>query len=86
MYHKFYGFSESPFNLTPNSKYFFESAKHKEALSTLLYAINERKGFCVVTGNIGSGKTTVCRRLINELDSKTQIALVTNSQLYMNAA
>lgn len=81
MYHKFYGFKESPFNLTPNSKYFFESAKHTEALSTLLYAINERKGFCVVTGNIGSGKTTVCRRLINELDAKTQVALVTNSQL-----
>lgn len=81
MYHKFYGFNEPPFNLTPNSKYFFESAKHTEALSTLLYAINERKGFCVVTGNIGSGKTTVCRRLINELDAKTQVALITNSHL-----
>jgi general secretion pathway protein A len=81
MYHQFFGFKEPPFNLTPNSKYFFDSAKHTEALSTLLYAINERKGFCVVTGNIGSGKTTVCRKLINQLDANTQVALITNTHL-----
>jgi len=81
MYHQFFGFKEPPFNLTPNSKYFFDSAKHTEALSTLLYAINERKGFCVVTGNIGSGKTTVCRKLINQLDANTQTALITNTHL-----
>ena len=81
MYHKFYGFSEPPFNLTPNSKYFFSSAKHTEALSTLLYAVNERKGFVVLTGEIGSGKTTICRALLNQLDNKTQTALITHTHM-----
>ncbi|MCA9400798.1 MAG: AAA family ATPase [Candidatus Omnitrophica bacterium] len=81
MYHTFYGFKEVPFNLTPNSKFFFDSDKHSEALSTLQYAIQERKGFVVITGDIGSGKTTVCRALINGLDNNTQTALVTNTHL-----
>lgn len=81
MYYDFYGFTEAPFNLTPNSKFFFQSAKHTEALSTLLYAINERKGFVVVSGNVGSGKTTVCRTLLNQLDASTQTALITNSHI-----
>ncbi|MFT5387675.1 MAG: general secretion pathway protein A [Lysobacterales bacterium] len=81
MYHQFYGFSEPPFNLTPNSRYFFESTKHTEALSTLQYAIEQRKGFVVITGDIGSGKTTVCRTLINKLDASTQVALITNTHL-----
>ncbi|MBP9853815.1 MAG: AAA family ATPase [Candidatus Omnitrophica bacterium] len=81
MYYKHYGFKEPPFNLTPNSKFFFESDKHAEALSTLLYAINERKGFVVVSGHIGSGKTTVCRTLLNQLNSTTQTALITNTHL-----
>ena len=81
MYHKFYGFTESPFNMTPNSRFFYESAKHTEALSTLVYAIQERKGFVVITGEIGSGKTTVCRALLNQLDAKTQSALITNTYI-----
>lgn len=81
MYFDFYDFKEAPFNLTPSSKYFFSSSKHVEALSTLIYAINERKGFVVITGDIGSGKTTVCRALINQLDAKTQSALITNTRM-----
>jgi general secretion pathway protein A len=82
MYNDFFGFSEPPFNLTPNSKYFFQSAKHLEALSTLQYAIEHKKGFVVVTGDIGSGKTTVCRTLMNNLDqSRTKTALVTNTRI-----
>jgi len=81
MYHKYYGFKEPPFSLTPNSRFFFPSAKHTEALSTLVYAIEERKGFVVITGEIGSGKTTVCRALINKLDSRTQTALITNTYI-----
>jgi len=81
MYHKFYGFNEPPFNLTPNSRFFFSSTKHTEALSSLLYAINERKGFVVITGDIGSGKTTICRALINQLDANTHTALITNTRL-----
>ncbi|MDP2654662.1 MAG: AAA family ATPase [Candidatus Omnitrophota bacterium] len=81
MYNKFYGFNESPFNMTPNSRYFFESAKHTEALSTLVYAIEQRKGFVVITGDIGSGKTTVCRALLNRLNAFTQTALITNTHI-----
>ena len=81
MYNHFYGFSESPFNMTPNPRFFFSSIKHTEALDSLVYAISERKGFVVITGEIGSGKTTVCRALLNRLDSKTETALVTNTHI-----
>ena len=81
MYNAYYKFKESPFNLTPNSRFFYESERHTEALSTLYYAIEQRKGFVVITGDIGSGKTTVCRALINKLSANTQVALVTNTHL-----
>ncbi len=81
MYDKFYNFKEVPFNLTPNSRFFFASDKHTTALDSLIYAINQRKGFVVITGEIGSGKTTVCRTLLNRLDKHTQVALVTNTNL-----
>jgi len=81
MYLKYYSFNEEPFNMTPNSRYFFESGKHMEALSTLIYAIESRKGFVVITGEIGSGKTTVCRTLLNKLDPSTQTALITNTHI-----
>lgn len=81
MYEKFYGFTDKPFNLTPDSKFFYASAKHEEALSCLLLAISERNGFVVITGEIGSGKTTVCRTLLNRLDPTTKVALVLNTHL-----
>jgi general secretion pathway protein A len=81
MYNDFYGFNEAPFNMTPNSRFFFNSAKHIEALSTILYAIRERKGFVVITGEIGSGKTTVCRTVLNQLGPDTVFALITNTHL-----
>ena len=81
MYYSYYGFKEPPFNLTPNSKFFFSSTKHNEALSTLVYAIKERKGFVVITGDIGSGKTTVCRTLLNQLDPQTKTALIMHTNM-----
>ncbi|MFA6320550.1 MAG: AAA family ATPase [Candidatus Omnitrophota bacterium] len=81
MYEKYYGFNDKPFNLTPDSKFFFASAKHEEALNCLLLAISERNGFVVITGEIGSGKTTVCRTLLNKLDPTTKVALVLNTHL-----
>lgn len=81
MYEKFYEFSEKPFNMTPDSRFFFPSAKHQEALNSLIYAINERKGFVVITGEIGAGKTTVCRTLLNKLDINTRAATITNTHL-----
>lgn len=81
MYEKHYDFTEKPFNMTPDSKFFFASAKHEEALNCLLLAISERNGFVVITGEIGSGKTTVCRTLLNKLDQSTKVALVLNTHL-----
>ncbi len=81
MYNSFYGFKEAPFNMTPNPRFFFSSAKHAEALSSLLYTVRERKGFVVITGDIGSGKTTICRTLLSQLGPDTQFALITNTHL-----
>ena len=81
MYEKYYGFTDRPFNLTPDSKFFYASSKHEEALNCLLLAISERNGFVVITGEIGSGKTTVCRTLINRLDQATKVALILNTHL-----
>ncbi len=81
MYNEFYGLKEMPFSMTPNPQFFFESAKHVEALNTLKYVIEQRKGFVVITGDIGSGKTTVCRTLLNQLDAKVITALITNTHI-----
>lgn len=81
MYESFYGFGEKPFNVTPDSRFFFPSEKHEEALNSLFYAIQERIGFAVITGEIGSGKTTVWHKLVGKLDPGTKIALITNSNL-----
>jgi len=81
MYEKFYGFSGKPFNMTPDSEFFFASPKHEEALNRLLLAISERNGFAVITGEIGAGKTTICRTLLSRLDPTTKVALVLNTHL-----
>jgi len=81
MYSEFYGFSEKPFNTTPDTKFFFPSSKHTEALNSLIYAINERRGFVVITGEIGAGKTTVCRAMLNRLGINTKVATITNTHL-----
>lgn len=79
MYNAYYGFRENPFNLTPDSSFFFPSEKHKSALDALVYAIRERKGFVVVTGEVGSGKTTVARTLLRNMSTDIQTAVITNT-------
>jgi len=81
MYEQFYGFNEKPFSVTPDTKYFFASEKHKEALDSLIYTVQERKGFAVITGEIGSGKTTVWHNLLHNIDGATKVALITNTHL-----
>ena len=81
MYNTFYGFKEPPFNPTPDNKFFFPSEKHEEALHSLMYTIKERKGFAVITGEIGAGKTTVWHALLNRLEPGTKLALITNTHL-----
>lgn len=81
MYEKFYGFRENPFTITPDSRFFFPSQKHTRALDGLIYTITQRRGFAVITGEIGSGKTTICRTLLNRLNSGTKTAMITNTYL-----
>jgi general secretion pathway protein A len=78
MYEDYYGFTEKPFSLTPDPKYLFKSASHANAFELLQYAIRRREGFVVVTGDIGTGKTTLCRALLEQIDRRTFSALVLN--------
>lgn len=81
MYLTFYGFSEAPFGPTPDPKFLFQSTRHREALAQLIYGVTERKGFLVLTGEIGTGKTTLLRTLLGRLDVETPVAYVHNSAL-----
>ncbi|MBI2203773.1 MAG: AAA family ATPase [Candidatus Rokubacteria bacterium] len=81
MYLKFYGLHEAPFGPTPDPKFLFQSARHREALAQLLYGVRERKGFIVLSGEIGTGKTTLLRTLLERLDGMTPVAYVHNSAL-----
>ena len=79
MYEQFYGLREKPFALTPNPRYVFYSHQYHEAAGQLIYGINNREGFMLVTGEPGTGKTTLCRDLIEKLDhDKCQSALIFN--------
>jgi general secretion pathway protein A len=78
MYEDYYGFTEKPFSLTPDPKYLYKSETHANAFDLLQYAIRRREGFVVITGDIGTGKTTLCRAILEQLDRKTFTALVLN--------
>jgi general secretion pathway protein A len=78
MHEEYYGFTEKPFSLTPDPKYLYKSETHANAFDLLQYAIRRREGFVVVTGDIGTGKTTLCRAILEQLDRKTFTALVLN--------
>ncbi|MCX5680197.1 MAG: XrtA-associated ATPase [Candidatus Omnitrophica bacterium] len=81
MYREFFGLKEKPFNVTSDPNFLFLSHIHKEALSHLLYGIKEKKGFLEITGEIGAGKTTLCRALLSRLDKNTKTAFIFNSNL-----
>ncbi|MCM8782299.1 MAG: XrtA-associated ATPase [Candidatus Omnitrophica bacterium] len=81
MYREFFGLKEKPFSVTSDPNFLFLSRVHKEAFSHLIYGIKERKGFLEITGEIGAGKTTLCRALLNQLDKHTKSAFVFNSTL-----
>jgi general secretion pathway protein A len=82
MYQSFYGLTEMPFNITPDPKFLYLSPTHQEALQHLKYGVQEKKGFIVLVGEVGCGKTTLCRRFLNELDpAKYDTALILNSRI-----
>lgn len=78
MYCQFYGLKERPFNVTSDPAFFFLSRQHKEALSHLLYGVSQRKGILVITGEIGTGKTTLCRFFLNQLPKNIKTAFILN--------
>jgi len=78
VYQEFYGLTDAPFDITPNPRFLFYSAKHREAFNHLLYGIRERKGFVQLTGEVGAGKTTLCRAALEQLDQHYTTALILN--------
>ncbi|HXV65235.1 MAG TPA: AAA family ATPase, partial [Vicinamibacteria bacterium] len=76
MYEAFYGFREKPFNLTPDPKFLYLSGKHHEAFAHLEFGLRQRGGFMVVTGEVGTGKTTLCRYFLDRLDQNTLSAFI----------
>ncbi len=81
MYEAYYGLTEKPFNLTPDPRFLYLSPKHKEAFAHLMYGIRNRSGFVMVSGEIGTGKTTICRSLLKQLDPNTEVAFIFNPYL-----
>lgn len=81
MYKKHFGFRERPFQLVPNPAYLFLSKSHEEALAHLNYATSQGDGFVEITGEVGTGKTTLCRAFIESLDSTTEVAYIFNPML-----
>jgi len=81
MYQEYYGLREKPFALTPDPQFLYLSEGHRTAIESLLYGIQEKEGFMVITGDIGTGKTTICRALLNKIDKNVKTAVIFNSFL-----
>jgi general secretion pathway protein A len=81
MYLQFYGLRETPFSPTPDPKFLFQSTRHREALAQLLYGVRERKGFIVLTGEIGTRQDDAATHTAGALDHDTHVAYIHNSAL-----
>src|SRR5689334_21941268 len=82
MYNSFFGFRENPFNLSPDPEFLYRSPQHEEALANLIYGVRSRKGFIVLTGEVGTGKTTLLECLRDFLDQQSiEFAFIFNSRI-----
>jgi general secretion pathway protein A len=81
MYTAFYGLDEKPFTLSPDPRYLFLSATHREVLGHLIYGIEQGEGFIAISGEVGTGKTTLCRTLLERLGNESEVAFLFNPQL-----
>jgi general secretion pathway protein A len=81
MYTQFFGLKEKPFEITTDPRFLYLSEGHKEALAHLVYAVQEKKGFAVITGEVGTGKTTLVQTLLSRMDGSTRTAFLFNPKL-----
>lgn len=81
MYKEYFGLKETPFSISPDPHYFYISEGHREALAHLMYGINSDGGFVLLTGEVGTGKTTVCRCLLQQMPENCEIAFILNPKL-----
>ncbi len=80
-YLDYFGFSEAPFSIAPNPDYLYMSDRHREALAHLLYGVNTDGGFVLISGEVGTGKTTLCRHLVGQLPERINVAFVLNPRV-----
>src|ERR1700719_624678 len=80
-YEGFFGLTETPFSLAPNPRFLFESASHAAALAQVAYALERREPLVVITGEIGTGKTLLCRTVLQRLERKTFLSVINDPQL-----
>lgn len=85
MYLSFYGLKEKPFNTTPDPKFLYLTPSHREALAQILYGVQESKGFIVLTGEVGTGKTTLLQTFLGRLNGDTEVAFIFNTKLPFDA-
>jgi len=84
MYNDFFGFTDKPFNVTPDPRFLYLSPSHQEALASMLYGIRERKGFVSIIGEVGTGKTTLLHALFNELEKEVKTISIFNTTINFN--
>ena len=75
MYQKYFGLRQAVFSITPDPHYLYLSKQHREALAHLLYGVREGGGFVLLTGEVGTGKTTICRAFLEQLPNQVDVAL-----------
>ena len=81
MYKEYFGLKESPFSISPDPQFLYMSARHREALAHLIYGMKSTSGFVLLTGEVGTGKTTVCRCLLGQIPDNSEIAFILNPKL-----
>ena len=81
MYNEFYNFRETPFQLVPNPRFLYRSSKHDMALTYLEYGLTHKVGFILLTGEVGSGKTTLIRYLLNQIEADVETAVIFNTNV-----
>ena len=84
MYNSYFGFSVSPFSVTPDPNFFYTNPVYEEAYATLRYGIEAKKGFIVITGEVGTGKTTLLRKLMHNMEGTIHSVFIFNTYLKLS--